>query len=77
MAKTLETSEKQPSSNISVSYRKTMGVFNTSILENLRYAKFEATLAERGEACRAIGLYEKIRGSFRQELRKIHRGEGQ
>ena len=43
---------------------QTIGVFNTSILENLRYAKFDATLEECEEACRAVGLHEKIAGSF-------------
>ncbi|MCJ1377763.1 hypothetical protein MMC17_000859 [Xylographa soralifera] len=43
---------------------QTIGVFNTSILENLRYAKFDATLEECEEACRAVGLHEKITSSF-------------
>lgn len=43
---------------------QTIGVFNTSILENLRYAKFDATLEECEEACRAVGLHETIMGSF-------------
>ncbi|MCJ1398993.1 hypothetical protein MMC11_002195 [Xylographa trunciseda] len=43
---------------------QSIGVFNTSILENLRYAKFDATLEECEEVCRAVGLHEKITGSF-------------
>ncbi|MCJ1474721.1 hypothetical protein MMC13_003381 [Lambiella insularis] len=41
-----------------------IGVFDTSILENLRYAKSNATLAECEETCRAIGLHTKITTFF-------------
>ena len=37
-----------------------IGVFNTSIIDNLRYAKLDASLEECEEACRAVGLHEKI-----------------
>ncbi|MCJ1393920.1 hypothetical protein MMC18_006796 [Xylographa bjoerkii] len=43
---------------------QSIGVFNTSILENLRYAKLDATLEECEEVCRAVGLHEKITSSF-------------
>ena len=41
-----------------------IGVFSTTVLENLRYGKFDATLAECEEACRAVGLHDKISKSF-------------
>jgi ABC-type multidrug transport system fused ATPase/permease subunit len=39
-------------------------VFNVSVLENLRYAKLDATMEECQEVCQAVGLHEKIINSF-------------
>ncbi|CAI4214346.1 unnamed protein product [Parascedosporium putredinis] len=39
---------------------QSIGVFNTTILENLRYGKPDATLEECQEACRAVCLHDKI-----------------
>ena len=52
-----------------------VGVFNTSILENLRYAKFDATLDECEEACHAVGLHGKFTSSLpKATLRSLGRG---
>jgi ABC-type multidrug transport system fused ATPase/permease subunit len=50
---------------------QTIGVFNTSILENLRYAKFDATLEECEAACRAVGLHDKISGTFEKGYEEV------
>ncbi|PKS08095.1 hypothetical protein jhhlp_005370 [Lomentospora prolificans] len=39
---------------------QTIGVFNATILDNLRYGKLDATLEECQEACRAVCLHDKI-----------------
>ena len=41
-----------------------IGVFNASVLDNLRYARLDATLDECRAACCAVGLHDKIDGSF-------------
>lgn len=51
-----------------------VGVFNTSVLGNLRYAKPSATLEECQEACRTVSLHEKIT-SFKHGYDEIV-GEG-
>ena len=43
---------------------QSVGVFNTSILSNLRYANPTATLAQCEEACQAVGLHAKITTAF-------------
>ena len=43
-----------------------IGVFNSSILENLRYANSDATQEECEDACRAVGLHKKIINSFQK-----------
>ena len=50
---------------------QTIGVFNNTILENLRYAKPDATLAECEEACKAVGLHEKITNHFDKRYDEI------
>ena len=37
-----------------------IGVFNASVLENLQYGRADASLEECQEACRAVGLHERI-----------------
>ncbi|KAK3367493.1 P-loop containing nucleoside triphosphate hydrolase protein [Podospora didyma] len=37
-----------------------IGVFNTTIFENLRYANLEATMAQVEDACRAAALHKRI-----------------
>ena len=41
-----------------------ISVFNASILENLRYARLDATLEQCEAACRAVELHDKITTSF-------------
>ena len=43
---------------------QTIGVFNTTVLNNLRYANPTATLTQCQEACRAVGLHDKITTTF-------------
>ena len=48
-----------------------VGVFNVSILENLRYAKFDVTLEGCKEVMRAVGLHEKITDSFEKGYAEV------